>query len=189
MKKKILLVLVSALFVSLTFGLQEVNAGITASESEINISAGDQKTMCHVMIWSGIEGTTNHLVEYSDDINPYVSNIEPQEFEIQSYHEECGGLEDVELRECITNLCEEGKDEYCRLVCTDFEGPYRFELFPERREISGAVRNVVEFGGATSTNTMPFTVGYMPYPLEYVIAIVLFVIILAVSIYWFVLKK
>lgn len=186
MRKKLPVVL-AAFALSLLAFSQTGAAGITASEASVELGAREEVRMCHLMVWTGIEGTTRHTVRYSDDLQEYVSDVDPEEFDINSYKEKCptDEYEGDDLRDCITQLCEDGEDEYCRLVCTDFKGPFRLEFSPEEKEVSGSVRNVVEHEGTTTTNTMPFTVKYTAYPAEYVLVLVVILILLATLGYWY----
>ncbi|GEM_PF-6143541 len=166
------------------FSSQGAFAGITASESRIELNAGEEKTMCHLMIWSGVDGTTEHTVDYTEELQDFVEAVEPSYMELVGYRQKCQDEQGEELRSCITQLCEEEQDEYCRIVCTDFKGPFRLEFFPEEDEYSGAARNVVNYGETTATNTMPFTVKYTAYPAENVLLVVV-VLFLVLFGYWY----
>jgi hypothetical protein len=178
-KRSSLLIIVALLLLFST----TAQAGLTISESEIELGPMQEKRMCHALVWTGVSGTTTHTIEYSPNVSRFVTSIKPDNFQLESVSEQCP--DDPEARRsCIKDLCRQGNDQYCLTICTTFKGPVEFEFTPEQREIGGAIQDRVSYRATTLTNALTFRVKYTPYPLELLIGLILAVVGLVAGVYW-----
>ena len=154
-------------------------AGIGLFEGSVTLTALQTKTNCNLMVYSTIEGNNLFHIEYTEDINKFVSKIEPNDFYLKKI--ECPS-DGQDRRDCITKLCQDGKDEYCRVICTTFNGPFELSMNPEPTRYNSGIRDVIKAGQATIVDALPFVVFYTPYDMKIVIgfAVVIIVVIVAI---------
>ena len=157
-----------------------VHAGIGLFEGSVSLSALETKTTCNLIVYSTINGNLSYQVSYTQDISRFIGSIQPNDFYLKSI-DDYGCPQDGDARrDCIKNLCAEGKDEYCRIICTTFSGPFEVSMNPQPTRYSGAIKDVVRAGAATITDAQPFVVYYTPYDLKLVILYIIIVIVLIV---------
>jgi hypothetical protein len=165
------------LFILITFllAVPRAYAGIGLFEGSVSLTALETKTVCNLMIYSTIEGRNYFHIEYGDEIKRFVSDIEPNDFYLETIN--CPG-ESEARRECIKNLCEEGQDSYCRIICTTFTGPFELSLDPKPVRYNGNIRDEITAGASKIVDALPFTVFYTPYDLKIIIGFVVVIIII-----------
>jgi hypothetical protein len=166
-------------FVCLLVLMPRVYAGIGLFEGSVELTVLQTQTKCNLMVYSTIDGSNLFHIEYSGDIAKFVSKIEPNDFYLKKI--ECPS-NDQERRDCITKLCQEGQDDYCRIICTTFQGPFELSLNPQSTRYNSGIRDVITANKATIVDALPFVVLYTPYDMKIVIgfAVVIIVIISAI---------
>lgn len=154
-------------------------AGIGLFEGSVELTALQTKTTCNLMVYSTIDGENLFHIEYSGDISKFVSKIEPNDFYLKKI--ECPS-NDQERRDCITKLCQEGQDDYCRIICTTFNGPFELSLNPQPTRYNSGIRDVITANKATIVDALPFVVLYTPYDMKIVIGFVAVIIVIIAAI-------
>ena len=86
--------------------------------------------------------------------------ITPNSFDLQQI--QCP-IEGDARRACIKQLCADGKEEYCRVVCTTFTGPMEFSFDPAPVTINSGVKDSIRAGAAVISEVTGFSVTYTPY--------------------------
>jgi hypothetical protein len=167
------------MFVCLLLLIPGAYAGIGLFDGSVELTALQTQTKCNLMVYSTIDGENLFHIEYSGDISKFVSNIEPNDFYLKKIN--CPS-NDQERRDCITKLCQEGQDDYCRIICTTFKGPFELSLDPQPTRYNSGIRDVITANKATIVDALPFVVMYTPYDMKVVLgfAVVVIVIIAAI---------
>jgi len=154
-------------------------AGIGLFEGSVSLTALQTKTVCNLMIYSTIDGENLFHIGYGEEISKFVSKIEPNDFYLKTINCPSDGQQ---RRECITKLCQEGKDEYCRIICTTFTGPFELSLDPKSTSYNSGIRDIIKAGQATVVDALPFVIFYTPYDLKIILGFVIIIIIIIAAI-------
>lgn len=164
--KRLFLLIVA---LSLIFFMPIAEGGMALSEGAVTISALETKTICNLMIFSTIPGTTKSHIEYGSNIMKYVEKIEPNDFNLKQIQcpEEANAR-----RECVKDYCREGNNDYCRIVCTTFKGPFELSWEPKPITISGSIKESAYYGSAVIMNALSFQVVYTQYSLKLLVGMV-----------------
>lgn len=162
------------------------SAGLMMGESEVHLKAFEEKEICFG-VWTGREGTSHHEVSYSDEIAPFIDSISPIKFDLEAVS--CPS-DPVQRRACIKELCMNSSIKYCQLVCINFKGPFRVDLFPNETLYEGSIKDVSMLGAATTVVPSSIKVYYTSYDLKIIILIVVIIsVILIMFVYFFIQRK
>lgn len=173
----IVLVVFSLSLLSLS---KPAEAGIGLFEGSVSINALESKTLCNLMVYSTIpsqtpEGTIKYSVSYSSDISTFVSDIQPNNFNLKQI--DCPSAGDLR-RQCIKDYCLNSQDDYCRVVCTTFTGPFELSFNPQPIRYNGAIRDTASFGSANVMNAQAFIIYYTPYDTKMLILYVVIILVI-----------
>lgn len=173
-----LLVIMCFLTISLT---NTVEAGLFISENDLHLEPFKEGVICFG-VWTGAPGTTQHTVEVSENLLPYVESISPTEFDI--YQVDCP-QESAERRDCIRKFCNEDNTNFCRKVCINFKGPFYASFDTSEQVIKGSVKDIGYYLNAQTVVPQNITVYYRPYNLWIIILAVAVVVVLVLVLVYF----
>jgi hypothetical protein len=161
--------LVFFLLIKIAFG------GLAVFTGSAELSPFEKKTVCGVCIYSTLTQKGRFTLEFSKDLEKFVSRIYPNDFELQPI--QCPS-EPEARRACINVECSKPNSTSAKLICVDFKGPFELALFPKKTEYRGAIRSVEKVGASVLVLPTDFIIYYTPFNAWLIIIPVVIVCIL-----------
>jgi hypothetical protein len=150
----VLIILVFFLLIKIALG------GLAVFTGSVELSPFEEKTVCGVCIYSTLPQKGRFTLEFSKDLEKFVSKIYPNDFELQPI--QCPS-EPEARRACISAECANPNSVSAKSVCVSFKGPFELALFPKKTEYRGAIRSVEKIGAAVIVLPVDFVVFYTPF--------------------------
>jgi hypothetical protein len=148
------IILVFFFLIKVAFG------GLAVFAGNVELSPLEKKTVCGICIYSTQLQKGRFTLEFSKDLQKFVSRIYPNDFELQPI--QCPS-EPEARRACINAECSNPNSTSAKLVCIDFKGPFELALFPKKTEYRGAIRSVEKVGASVLVLPTDFIVYYTPF--------------------------
>jgi hypothetical protein len=156
----VLIILVFFLLIKIAFG------GLAVFTGSVELSPFEEKTVCGVCIYSTLPQKGRFTLEFSKDLEKFVSRIYPNDFELQPI--QCPS-EPEARRACINAECSNPNSVSAKTVCVSFKGPFELALFPKKTEYRGAIRSVEKVGASVFVLPVDFIVYYTPFNAWFII--------------------
>ncbi len=165
--------------------LPNAEAGISLGQGGITLPSGSKTNFCDVWIYATQEGGTYHIGT-TGDVSTLTTKISPNDFTLTPI--DCPQETNLR-RSCISEKCMSPDNPSCKVVCLEISAPIIYQINPEKVVYNGAILNSIKIGVATIKEPYEFSVQVEPIGILPVIfsAAVLIIVALAVAI--FVLKK
>jgi len=133
-------------------------AGVTITQDEITLDAGETGTFCDFFVFATEDGGTYHI-ETTGEIEELTVNIEPNDFPLDAI--DCPEERDERIA-CKNELCDNGVTDQCQQICIDFQAPLIFDEEKTPVKYEGTIISTTRIGLATITEPMGFLVTVIP---------------------------
>jgi hypothetical protein len=200
MLKKDKIILLSILIFSVI--APSVHAGIHEFQGYIHLTPFSKEVFCGISLYSTDPQNGTYILEYSENIKPFVKSIKPNDIQITSIFYRGsppnvpGGFNAI--YDFLNKICSENSTDACVNTCTEFHGlglkKISFNISgPKEQMIVGQVYDTVIIGESRGKEVLQFVVFYTPFDgriiIGGVVGLILFIILAILFVRRFLKKK